>query len=307
MAKECSFDIVSEYNKQELVNAIDQVKRELTTRFDLKDSNSQVDLDADKSVTITTNDEMKLKNIVDILQSKLVKRNLSLKILDAQTPENALGGNVRQVFNLKKGLTQELAKKIVSDIKATKLNVYWIVALTGGLSKHGPRVVFSGIVALAGLISCIMMGLAYALPAIPIWNSPWGTVQVLGAMLLGGTLLGGTILNMSVKETPLEGEADGRIRLLAMLGALVLVVGTAVLFGMGAGAKSAMINVAANTGTLIVPLILTIAFSIVAAVTAFLGRGAKRTAWLACGTIVALIAIFLARGIFYGVQIGIGL
>lgn len=123
MAKECSFDIVSEYNKQELVNAIDQVKRELTTRFDLKDSNSQVELDADKSVTITTNDEMKLKNIVDILQSKLVKRNLSLKILDAQTTENALGGNVRQVFNLKKGLTQELAKKIVSDIKATKLKV----------------------------------------------------------------------------------------------------------------------------------------------------------------------------------------
>ena len=123
MAKDCSFDIVSEYNKQELVNAVDQVKRELTTRFDLKDSNSQVELDADKSITITTNDDMKLKNIVDILQSKLVKRNLSLKILDAQTPENALGGNIRQVFNLKKGLTQELAKKIVSDIKATKLKV----------------------------------------------------------------------------------------------------------------------------------------------------------------------------------------
>ena len=75
MAKDCSFDIVSEYNKQELVNAVDQVKRELTTRFDLKDSNSQVELDADKSITITTNDDMKLKNIVDILQSKLVKRN----------------------------------------------------------------------------------------------------------------------------------------------------------------------------------------------------------------------------------------
>ena len=123
MAKDCSFDIVSEYNKQELVNAVDQVKRELTTRFDLKDSNSQVELDADKSITITTNDDMKLKNIVDILQSKLVKRNLSLKILAPQTPENALGGNIRQVFNLKKGLTQELAKKIVSDIKATKLKV----------------------------------------------------------------------------------------------------------------------------------------------------------------------------------------
>ena len=64
MAKECSFDIVSEYNKQELVNAIDQVKRELTSRFDLKNSNSQVDLEADKAITITTNDEMKLKNIL---------------------------------------------------------------------------------------------------------------------------------------------------------------------------------------------------------------------------------------------------
>ena len=152
-----------------------------------------------------------------------------------------------------------------------------------------------------------MMGLAYALPAIPIWNSPWGTVQVLGAMLLGGALLGGTVLNMSVRDTPLEGEADGRIRLLAMLGGLVLIIGTAMLFGMGASAKSAMVNIAANTGTLIVPLVLTIAFSIVAVATAFLGKGAKRTAWLTCGTIVALVAIFLARGIFYGVQIGIGL
>ena len=123
MAKDCSFDIVSEYNKQELVNAIDQVKRELTSRFDLKNSNSEVNLEADKSVTITTNDEMKLKNIYDILQSKLVKRGLSIKILDAQPLENALGGNVRQIYNLKKGLTQELAKKIVADIKDSKLKV----------------------------------------------------------------------------------------------------------------------------------------------------------------------------------------
>ncbi len=123
MAKDCSFDIVSEFDKQELVNAVDQVKRELTTRFDLKGSNSDVVLDADKSITITTNDDMKLRNILDILQSKMIKRGLSIKILDAQTIENALGGNVRQVFNLKKGLTQELAKKIVADIKNTKLKV----------------------------------------------------------------------------------------------------------------------------------------------------------------------------------------
>ena len=123
MAKECSFDIVSEFDKQELVNAVDQVQREITTRFDLKDSNSKVELEADKSITITTNDDMKLKNITDILQSKLVKRNLSIKILDPQNVESALGGNVRQVFNLKKGVSQELAKKIVADIKGSKLKV----------------------------------------------------------------------------------------------------------------------------------------------------------------------------------------
>ena len=123
MAKDCSFDIVSEFDKQELVNAIDQVKRDLQTRFDLKNSNSSVELEGDKSSTITTADEMKLKNIDDILQSKLIKRGLSIKILDAQPMENALGGNVRRVYNLRKGLTQDLAKSIVSEIKGTKLKV----------------------------------------------------------------------------------------------------------------------------------------------------------------------------------------
>ena len=122
MAKDASFDIVSDYDKQELVNAVDQVKRELTTRFDLKDSNSDIILD-DKAINITTNDEMKLKNIYDILQSKLVKRNLSLKILDPQKIENALGGNVKQEIKLKKGLSVELAKKITGFIKDTKLKV----------------------------------------------------------------------------------------------------------------------------------------------------------------------------------------
>ena len=123
MAKDASFDIVSEFDKQELVNAVDQVKRELTTRFDLKDSNSNVEIVEDKAINITTNDEMKLKNIYDILQSKLVKRNLSLKILDPQKIENALGGNVKQEIKLKKGLSTELAKKIVAIIKDTKLKV----------------------------------------------------------------------------------------------------------------------------------------------------------------------------------------
>lgn len=123
MAKDSSFDIVSEFDRQELLNAVDQVKRDLQSRFDLKNSNSDIELDSDKSITITTSDDMKLRNIYDILQTKLVKRGLSIKILNAQTVENALGGNVRQVYNLKKGLTQELAKKIVADIKDSKLKV----------------------------------------------------------------------------------------------------------------------------------------------------------------------------------------
>lgn len=123
MAKDCSFDVVSEFDKQELVNAVDQVKRDVLSRFDLKDSGSSVELEADKEITITTNDEMKLRNIFDILQSKLVKRGLSIKILDAQPVENALGGKVRQIYKLRKGLSQELAKKIVADIKDSKKKV----------------------------------------------------------------------------------------------------------------------------------------------------------------------------------------
>ena len=123
MAKDCSFDVVSEFDRQELVNAVDQVKRDVSSRFDLKDSNSEIELEADKAITITTSDDMKLRNIYDILQSKLVKRGLNIRILDAQPVENALGGRIRRVYNLKKGLTKELAKKIVADIKDSKIKV----------------------------------------------------------------------------------------------------------------------------------------------------------------------------------------
>lgn len=123
MAKESSFDVVSEFDKQELVNAVDQTKRELISRFDLKNSNSDVVLDGDKSITITSGDDMKLRNILDILQTKFTKRNLSIKILDPQKVESALGGTVKQVHLLRKGLSVELAKKIVADIKESKIKV----------------------------------------------------------------------------------------------------------------------------------------------------------------------------------------
>ena len=65
MAKDCSFDVVSEFDKQELVNAVDQTKRDIISRFDLKDSHSDVNLEGDKTITITTSDDMKLRNIID--------------------------------------------------------------------------------------------------------------------------------------------------------------------------------------------------------------------------------------------------
>ena len=123
MAKEESFDIVSEFDKQELVNALDQTRREIASRFDLKDSGSTVESEEDKTITITSSDGMKLRNITDILQTKMIKRGLDIKILDPQPEENAAGGKVRQVFNLKKGLTTELAKKIVADVKTGKFKV----------------------------------------------------------------------------------------------------------------------------------------------------------------------------------------
>lgn len=123
MAKDASFDIVSEFDQQELVNAVDQAKRDINTRFDLKGSNSDIKLDGEKSITISSQDDMKLRNILDILQSKLTKRGLSIKILDAQKVESALGGTVRQIFLLKKGLSTELAKKVVAEIKGSKIKV----------------------------------------------------------------------------------------------------------------------------------------------------------------------------------------
>ena len=102
MAKDCSFDVVSEFDKQELVNAVDQVKRELNSRFDLKGSNSDITLDADKTITITTSDDMKLRNILDILQTKMIKRNLSIKILDRRLPKVLWEGKADRFLILKK-------------------------------------------------------------------------------------------------------------------------------------------------------------------------------------------------------------
>ncbi len=111
MADSYSFDVVSDFDRQELVNAVDQVRREVGQRYDLKDSNTEIDVE-EASLTITTASDMTLDAVVDVLRQKATKRNLSLKIFDLQTPEPVGGNRVKQVIQLRKGLSQELAKKL---------------------------------------------------------------------------------------------------------------------------------------------------------------------------------------------------
>jgi uncharacterized protein YajQ (UPF0234 family) len=111
MADTFSFDVVSDFDQQELVNAVDQVRREVGQRYDLKDSGTEISLE-DASLTIITASDMTLEAVADVLRQKATKRNLSLKIFDFQTPELVGGNKVKQVVTLRKGLSQELAKKL---------------------------------------------------------------------------------------------------------------------------------------------------------------------------------------------------
>ncbi|MDQ6768055.1 MAG: YajQ family cyclic di-GMP-binding protein [Candidatus Eremiobacteraeota bacterium] len=117
-----SFDIVSKVDGQSLADAVNQAQREIATRFDLKNSKSSVELD-DLTITIVADDEMKLRNVSDILQSKCVKRGVSLKALAYGKPESAAGGTLRQIVTCAQGIGRDQAKKITEAIKNAKLKV----------------------------------------------------------------------------------------------------------------------------------------------------------------------------------------
>ncbi len=116
MAATSSFDIVSKFDHQELKNAIDQADREIRTRYDLKDTRTELVL-TDKDITITTESEYSLTAVKDIMESKLLGRKLSLKILDYQDEEEASGGRYRQLVKLKDGIPDDIAKKITKSIR----------------------------------------------------------------------------------------------------------------------------------------------------------------------------------------------
>jgi uncharacterized protein YajQ (UPF0234 family) len=111
-----SFDVVSDFDRQELVNTLDQVRRDVGQRYDLKDSGTEIELE-EGSLTITTASDMTLDAVVDVLRQKATKRDLSLKIFDFQ-PAEAVGGNkVKQQVLLRKGLSQELAKQLSKTVR----------------------------------------------------------------------------------------------------------------------------------------------------------------------------------------------
>ena len=124
MAATSSFDVISDFDRQELVNSVDQLRREIVQRYDLKDTNTEIKLEED-CIIITTESDMTLKAVEDVLRQKAVKRNLSLKIFEFHPSENAGGNRVFQKVLLRKGIPQEVAKKLSKGLRNEfkKINV----------------------------------------------------------------------------------------------------------------------------------------------------------------------------------------
>ena len=116
MAENFSFDIVSDFDRQELVNALDQARREISQRYDLKGTDTFVALEIE-NIYVITDSELTLYAVIDLIRQKAIKRKISLKIFDYDSIENVSGNKIKQNINLKKGLNQEIAKKISKNIR----------------------------------------------------------------------------------------------------------------------------------------------------------------------------------------------
>jgi len=117
-----SFDIVSKVDMQEVDNAVNQTIKEIIQRYDFKGSKSEVTLEKD-GIRILADDDFRLKAILDILQSKFVKRSLSLKSMQYEKAETASGGMIRQMITIQQGISKEKGKDINAAVKETKLKV----------------------------------------------------------------------------------------------------------------------------------------------------------------------------------------
>jgi uncharacterized protein YajQ (UPF0234 family) len=117
-----SFDVVSRTDMNEVDNAVNGVKRETQQRFDLKGTKCSIER-TDGTLTITADDDLKLKQMHELLQTYLARRNVDAKALEFKTPENAAGSSLRQTVVIRQGLDGDLARKIVKAVKATKIRV----------------------------------------------------------------------------------------------------------------------------------------------------------------------------------------
>jgi uncharacterized protein YajQ (UPF0234 family) len=122
MAKDCSFDIVSDVDMQEMDNSVNQTVKEIKQRYDFKNSKAAIVLEAN-SLKISAEDEYKLTAMIDILRTKMVKRSVPLKCLLLGKVENASGGTVKQNIEIQKGISKEKGKEVVNAIKSLKLKV----------------------------------------------------------------------------------------------------------------------------------------------------------------------------------------
>ena len=124
MAKNSSFDIVSEIDFQEVDNAVNQAVKEIRQRYDLKDSATEIELNKkDKILNLNTKDDYSRKQSIDILQTKFIKRGLSIKVMKMEEPEPAASGRLRQKISLQSGISKDNAKMITKMIKDMKLKV----------------------------------------------------------------------------------------------------------------------------------------------------------------------------------------
>lgn len=122
MAKDSSFDVVSQVDMQEVMNAVNQAKKEVSQRYDFKGSKTEIVL-SDDVIKVTTEDDFRLNAVTDILKTRMISRKVAVRNLEYGKVEEASGGMVRQQITIRQGIAAEKAKQMVKDIKASKLKV----------------------------------------------------------------------------------------------------------------------------------------------------------------------------------------
>jgi len=122
MASEASFDVVSRIDQQELDNALNQARKEIENRFDFRNSKTSIESDG-KKITVVSDDELKMKNVIDVLESKAIKRGIDIKAFDIGPLDAAALGTVRRVITLRNGIPKDKSKALMEKIKSLKLKV----------------------------------------------------------------------------------------------------------------------------------------------------------------------------------------